>query len=434
MAKESKECQAVKAVKMPKIAAANLVRSGTSAPLYPTPNLPVSDHSPVVSDTDIGVIVSSNMWCPGSPIAPSKNPNDPADATGNAKLVGKFVLDDNNHQEQMEKTAQYYFAMAKAGAVAFMLQEVPQLGVGLSYADLNNEINKLCVAHSNDPGNSANPITLEFKIYKKTDSSQGGTCALVNTAVVDVEEIKTNPPSSMDRHHGCYKLTKKGPPKVERTIYNVHAHGDPAPANQTATKTFIEQTIAAGHMVCGDFNLLDGYKPVIDPKYSKVEEKCGNTWDGFYGFTPFKGLGKKADKAPVVAPEKESVSAFEKNKKAAVKYLEDEDYEVKEASGHRLEVSKDEALLFSMTPKGVIFEEEGNDADSYEAAIRVAVKLFPGQKLDLKGFPPEEEKKIKACLKKMPADIQEKFKADAPVPGPEKIVPSWPPFVPPMGT
>jgi hypothetical protein len=393
MAKESKAYSAVKAVKMPIINSANLkTKPGTGETRVYIRNVPISDHPPVIADTELGVIVSANVWCPGTPLASSKNPDG---------VTEKLFLSDAKHQEQMEKTAQYYFDMAKAGTVAFALQELP---LGLSYSDLNNKIQNLCDAHNNDSKNKANPITLEFKFLKGTKGTQSQTGLLVNTAVVDAEEVTTNPKGPMDGRYGCYKLTKKGS-KKSCTLYNIHGDFN----HQPVTKAFVEQQVAAGHMVCGDLNVETANKPRIGSKYAQIAGKCGETWDVICGYTPFDGVKNK----PVVSSKVADVATFEKNVKAVMDYLETEDYEVVEKDKHNIEVSKNGEILFSMKPEGVCAEKEVNNDKAIDAMIEAAVRLLKSP-LVLDGFLPTEEAKIKAHIAKMSPDIQARFSLDAP--------------------
>src|ERR1700722_6572741 len=96
-------------------------------------NFPISDHDPVVAQTAFGTMVSHNMWCPGSPIAPKIKPDG--------------ILTLNSRINQMNAMADYYFKMAVAGVQGFALQEVPNPYESNSgFEVLNNRLKTLCAA------------------------------------------------------------------------------------------------------------------------------------------------------------------------------------------------------------------------------------------------------------------------------------------------
>lgn len=259
---QEKILKKVKTIKMPEFEA-TLVDGKQKVTL----NLPISDHEVLVASTALGVLVTLNIWCPGSRIAPSKNPQN---------LKGQFRVTDVKQQHvQLKLLAKYLFDLAKAGVSGFMLQEIPltETGDG-NFEFLNDEIQKLCAKNKK--------INLEFFCLRKTKNMHSGTCALLNTNKLQAKDKtpasqKNNP---MFQRYARYQLKTVGDTSAQKCYIN-NVHGDFA--EQGAVKQFIKDKVDAGEMVCGDFNLTVNNKPNIeDSPYNQVYQGDLNTLDGFY--------------------------------------------------------------------------------------------------------------------------------------------------------
>lgn len=237
-------------------------------------NIPISDHGILVANTAIGVIVSLNIWCPGSPISPSKNPNG---RDGKFRESGKFRVTDKNEQaEQMIKMAKYVFEMAKAGAAMFALQEVP-LSDNENFKIFNEELEILSYEHNIENPNHI--INLQFACQQQTSGSNFCTCALVNTEKLDIKDNT----STLDKKHpmlgrcGYYEIKSKTHKPVSCNFYNIHGNF----LDKEKTEKFIEDTVRSeAAVVCGDSNIQKD-KLDIDNNALASSEKCGDTLDVF---------------------------------------------------------------------------------------------------------------------------------------------------------
>ncbi len=280
---QDKILKKVKAIQMPEFEA-TLVDGQQKVTL----NLPISDHEILVANTAIGVLVTLNIWCPGSRLAPSKNPQN---------LKGQFRVTDVKQQRvQLKLLAKYIFDLAKAGVSGFMLQEIPLAETGDGNFDfLNDELQKLCAKNKK--------INLEFRCIRKTKNMNSGTCALVNTQKLLAKDktpaVQKNDP--MYQRFARYELQTVGNTSVQKCHIN-NVHGDYA--EQAAVKQFIKDKVDAGEMVCGDFNLTENNKPEIeDSPYNQVYQGELNTLDGFYDpLTPSLEASGKPKKTVKKAP------------------------------------------------------------------------------------------------------------------------------------
>lgn len=273
--KQSNTVNEIKKIKMPRFSPTLVCKEDKENNILPHSakmlNLPISDHGVLVANTAVGVIVSLNIWNPGSAISPSKNPKNP-----NTKSVKFSVQDKNEQAEQMIKMAEYVFNMAKAGAAMFALQEVP-LSDSENFKIFNAQLEILCYEHNIK--NPNNIVNLQFTCQHRTHPQNFSTCALINTGKLEINDATL----ALDKKHpmsgrcGYYEIKSKTDNKVI-SLFNIHGNFE----NRDETEKFIEATARSQKaVVCGDANIQKA-KLNIDDDALDSSEKFGNTLDVFY--------------------------------------------------------------------------------------------------------------------------------------------------------
>jgi hypothetical protein len=243
----------------------------------------ITDHEPVVMFTAAGLLVSLNIWCPGSAISPSLNPS-----------TSKFgALEPQYQLSQMNRMAHYLFEMAKDGVQGFMLQEVPDANSN-AFKMLNNQLAALCNKYNSEKSEIDMPINLVFQHWARTPAPgriARGVCALVNVHALSlVKKPKPSADPAMDNLFDLYCVTDKENPEIKFDIYNIHADFN----FQQETAEFVGECVAKKAMVCGDLNIsarspiaraLKKQIPDGDHNYSWQGE--GGTLDCFFdAYTP----------------------------------------------------------------------------------------------------------------------------------------------------
>ncbi|HVE44072.1 MAG TPA: hypothetical protein VNC84_02925 [Gammaproteobacteria bacterium] len=229
--------------------------------------VPITDHRPVGHDTKAGLMVALNIWCPGSPIAPS--------FVEKLGLPSRFcIVDPADQQSQMILMAAYLVALSQAGVVAFMLQEVPS-PQSMNFTILMEEIERL------SPGRL--DIVTMVNSYRPTMGTRSGTCVLLDKSKVhyaadqsDVLEI------DLKNRGGIYVLQMQEGDRFQV----VNLHGDYAHPKETFR--IIDEAIKAKCMVCGDWNIKKNASHVLHQfeQYGHSEANDPlETLDGFYDAT-----------------------------------------------------------------------------------------------------------------------------------------------------
>ncbi len=240
-----------------------------------TYQLPLSDHEPIAIHTAAGLIVTLNIWCPGTLIAPP--------------IAEKFAkkkarLDETCYQTQMESMAEYLFSMVKEGAVGFMLQEAPTPG-SKSYEFFVNKFNKLSSKYSKN-----NSLFPKFSIenWSQTSEHAFGTCSIINSSLLSSKSIYC---TDLNNRGGHYELRSKTNSNIKFELYNIHADY----RDQNNTALFIIEKVQQGAMVLGDFNIEVGSnahmkiaQTLTPSDYNKIiKAQDLNTIDGFFDpYTP----------------------------------------------------------------------------------------------------------------------------------------------------
>jgi len=141
----------------------------------PVRNLPIMPNKPLFAETSAGtVVVSLDIWRPdNSPISSNQ-----LDENGKP-LAGSWYLQNKDVNSQIQQMAKYLFDLAKSGVVGFRLQGIPNTDDPLP-KKLESQLSSFCKQHNLT--NPSNPVNLEL-------NSKDGTCAVINTNVINSSEM-----------------------------------------------------------------------------------------------------------------------------------------------------------------------------------------------------------------------------------------------------
>jgi len=252
-------------------------------------SFPITDHPPLVVDTPIGPVVTMNIWCPGSPIAPYCLDGKKGEFDG-AKLTKVFqghkigdgvtpqnaamtLKDDSAKKEQMELMAQYLFDMMKAGATAIALQEVPEINTN-EFIVLTDKLQALA-QQDKDSG-----VAFDLESFKKSFQAKGGKfglAMLVNTKKATLAQEKVA--------HDTLRAAEYGIQSIDGTqdqvvVANIHGNFN----KDDDTHQYVQTCLKRGLVVVGDLNTLKEFDTKAIHGTVKSESKPGansggNTYD-----------------------------------------------------------------------------------------------------------------------------------------------------------
>lgn len=201
--------------------------------------LAITDHAPLAKETAIGLVVTLNVWNPGSRIAP---PQDPV--KGHHGVAVGSRLHESSFLKHLELMAGYIGAMAEAGARLFILQEVPA-------APALQQHLVQSLAFEFRRRNLSFDLESFLKLWCKRADNKFGNTILVHQNLSVFEQTKPNNPHGDFTGINHYLLKDKQDLSKAVTIVNIH--GDYEKPSQTAL--IIKKSLEKGYIVCGDFNI-----------------------------------------------------------------------------------------------------------------------------------------------------------------------------------
>ncbi|MBP9728615.1 MAG: hypothetical protein KBD23_00530 [Gammaproteobacteria bacterium] len=201
--------------------------------------LSITDHAPLAKETAIGLVVTLNVWNPGSRIAP---PQDPV--KGHHGVAVGSRLHESCFLKQLELMAGYMGSMAEAGGQIFVLQEVPA-------APALEQHLVQSLASEFKARNLSFDLESFLKLWCKRADNKFGNAILVHQSLSIFGQATPDNPHCDFTGINYYLLKHKQDPFKSATIVNIH--GDYEKPSQTAL--IIKQSLEKGYIVCGDFNI-----------------------------------------------------------------------------------------------------------------------------------------------------------------------------------
>ncbi len=242
-------------------------------------HLTISDHLPLFVSTKYGVFGTMNLWCPGTPIAPTQNPSG---------MTGLYrILDEVNQNDQLDKQAHYLVDLFCSGVDAILLQEV-------SYLKFNYFFDRLAW-HTADK-----MLELELeeakRLYsriKKNGNYANFGCTLLTRKNLFQFNHQTQVNSILDERGFVYTLEATDENKKKSQVIKLHnIHGNLLYSNDLAD--YIQLHAKDHDIVGGDFNISITLNEVLDvlrtvngaasltPITNSYVDKKSMTLDGLY--------------------------------------------------------------------------------------------------------------------------------------------------------